>query len=161
MKSSLFLIICLLFIVKNQDTTAIAYSINPYIDYLQENGYWSIIREVKLNFGKTVSIEFCLELVPSPHCEETVLTYIDPSSGSKGGLVIDFDDEDEPTEPENPQNPEEPKNPEDTEDPEDYYLDIKYLDKFLEEKNYMDILSQKIPISKLEKLINKIKEKYK
>ena len=68
MKLSLILIFCLLFISKSQDTTASKYTINTFINYLKDMGYWVVIEDVKIKFGDDVSIVFCKEMVPSPHC---------------------------------------------------------------------------------------------
>ena len=83
MKLSLIVILLsFLFIVKGQDYTAERYSINPFINYLQENNYWEILEKVSIYFGNDISIEVCKSFVPSPHCEEVVRVYI--STGSKG-----------------------------------------------------------------------------
>ena len=45
-------------------------------------GYWVIIEDVKMYFGIDVSIDFCEELVPSPHCEEVVKVYMTKYPGT-------------------------------------------------------------------------------
>ena len=110
MKLSLIVILLnFLFIVKGQDYTAEKYTINPFINYLQENNYWEILVQVSIYFGNDVSIEICKAFVPSPHCEEVVRVYISPAytRNKREG---------------------------------EYYLEIKELPNFLEEKNYSNIL---------------------
>ena len=80
MKLSVIVILLnFLFIVKGQDYTAEKYTINPFINYLQENNYWEILVQVSIYFGNDISIEICKSFVPSPHCEEVVRIYISPA----------------------------------------------------------------------------------
>ena len=134
MKSLFIFLIYLLLIVKNQDTTVESYSVNSFIDYIQNNGYWDIFQEVKNKFGIDVSIEFCQAIVPSPHCDEVVRVYIPKTN--HGNIT------------------------EDEEEPEISYLDINDLDYFLENNNFIGILTQNITYSQLVKLIGKIKMKF-
>ena len=134
MKSSLILIICLLFIVKIQDTTAENYSIQTFINYIQDMGYWEIFTQVSLLFGIDVSIDFCKTIVQSPHCDETIRVYISIPNNSK----IDGKDESITQE----------------------YLDINDFADFLDRNNYSDILLQKIPTSEFKDLINNFIKKY-
>ena len=138
MKSFLILIICLLFIVKNQDTTySETYSISSFIGYLQEMGYWEILSHMNLYFGINITIQFCQTFIPSPHCDEVMRVYINNSGSKTRGMSFDEDDS-EPNVPE-----------------EDYYLNINQMDNFLDENGYYNILSQNIPESILDSLIDK------
>ena len=56
------------------------YSIDPFLDYLQEKGYWDIILNIKYYFCDDTSIDFCTRLTNSPHdCELVVRVYMPPS----------------------------------------------------------------------------------
>ena len=52
------------------------FSIAPFLNYLQETGYYDIILSVKLYFGDDVAIDVCKELVQSKDCEIMVKVYI-------------------------------------------------------------------------------------
>lgn len=69
----IILLFALLIVTKER---AEDYTINTFIVYLQEQGYYDIIKEIKCHYGADVAINFCLELVSSPHCEEVVRVYI-------------------------------------------------------------------------------------
>ena len=56
------------------------YSIDPFLDYLQEKGYWDIILNIKYTFCDDVAIDICTKLTDSPHdCEIVVRVYMPPS----------------------------------------------------------------------------------
>ena len=56
------------------------YSIDPFLDSLQEKGYWDIILNIKYTFCDEVAIDICTKLTDSPHdCELVVKVYM-PSS---------------------------------------------------------------------------------
>ena len=52
------------------------YGINPFIEYLQENGYYELITDVKCKITTDVAIEVCEILTESPHCEEVLRIYM-------------------------------------------------------------------------------------
>ena len=52
------------------------YTINPFIIYLQETGYYEVINDVKCKITTDVAIEVCKILTESPHCEEVVRIYM-------------------------------------------------------------------------------------
>ena len=55
------------------------YSIDPFLDYLQEKGYWDVILNIKYYFCDDVSIGICTKLTDSPHdCELVVRVYMPP-----------------------------------------------------------------------------------
>ena len=61
------------------------FSIAPFLNYLQETGYYDIILSVKLYFGDDVAIDICQELVQSNDCESVVRIYMtNPSSNESG-----------------------------------------------------------------------------
>ena len=45
------------------------YSINEFLNYLQETGIYGLLVEIKRYFGNDVSIAFCKELHKSNDCE--------------------------------------------------------------------------------------------
>ena len=58
------------------------YSIDAFLDYLQEKGYYDLIEEIKNAFGDDIAIAVCKELVQSNDCEIVVRIYMvthDPS----------------------------------------------------------------------------------
>ena len=59
MKTSIFLILILLLIIKNDCIIKENYSINVFIDYLLKNGYYEIISEIYCKFGENIAIDFC------------------------------------------------------------------------------------------------------
>ena len=52
------------------------YSIEAFLNYLQEKGLYDLLVEVKSYFGVDVSIEFCKELIKSYECETVIRVYI-------------------------------------------------------------------------------------
>ena len=47
-----------------------------YLNYLQNEGYYDLIYQVKCGFGDDVAIYVCKALDDSPHCEEAVKVYM-------------------------------------------------------------------------------------
>ena len=60
------------------------YSIDSFLDYLQEKGYYDIIQSVKIYFGDDVAIDICKKLAPTIDCITVVRVYMDGSSPSDG-----------------------------------------------------------------------------
>ena len=52
------------------------YSINEFLNYLQENGYYEIIHQIKIYYGDDVAISFCQGLVETGDCETVVKVYM-------------------------------------------------------------------------------------
>ena len=50
--------------------------INTFLKYIQGNGYYDVINEVKCEISTDVAIEVCKILTESPHCEEVVRVYM-------------------------------------------------------------------------------------
>ena len=73
MKSSLIIILIFLFFAKSQDSKDEKYQINTFI---QENGIWDVLCEIKRYFGPDICIEVWKNFTQSPHCEEVVKVYI-------------------------------------------------------------------------------------
>ena len=65
-------LLLIIFIVDGQST----YSIDAFLDYLQENGYYEIILQVKITFGDDIAIDVCKQLVQTNDCEIVVKTYM-------------------------------------------------------------------------------------
>ena len=48
------------------------YSIDVFLDYLQQKGFYDIIQAVKIYFGDDIAIDVCKELAPTIDCETVV-----------------------------------------------------------------------------------------
>ena len=72
MKALLLLLLPL--IIFNLDLSN--YSINSFLDYLQETGLYEVIRNVKMLLGDDVAVEFCKEFVKSNDCKTVVIIYM-------------------------------------------------------------------------------------
>ena len=72
MKALLF--IFLPFIIFSLDISK--YSINSFLDYLQETGYYEIIEEINFLYGSDYAITVCKEFTKSVHCKEAILIYM-------------------------------------------------------------------------------------
>ena len=68
-------LLLIIFIVDGQST----YSIDAFLDFLQENGYYEIILQVKMTFGDDIAIDVCKQLVQTNDCEIVVRTYMTSS----------------------------------------------------------------------------------
>ena len=53
------------------------------VDYIQKNGYWDIIYNVKIYFCDDVAIDVCIALTNSRDCEEVVRIYMSAPSPKK------------------------------------------------------------------------------
>ena len=62
-----------------------SYSIDSFLDYLQEKGYYDLIQSVKIYFKDDVAIDICKELTGSNDCEEVVKVYMTSDTGSGSG----------------------------------------------------------------------------
>ena len=74
MKSAIFILLAVL--IATERDMGNQYSINTFLDYLQETGYYDLIYDIKCIFDTEIAIDFCLEYVGSPHCEEVVRIYM-------------------------------------------------------------------------------------
>ena len=110
MKFSMILILSLLFVVKSIDKD---YSIDTFIDYLQNKNYYEIIADVKSEYGTNVSIKVCRLMCESPFCEDFVRMYLPPNLSSLAKRAVGSDD---------------------------IYYKPKKLKDYLYDKNYMRIL---------------------
>ena len=80
MKYTIILLFVLLLVTK--EDLGDNYTINTFLKYLQENGYYEVINEIKCEISTDVAIEFCEILTESPHCEEVVRVYMTCSVSS-------------------------------------------------------------------------------
>ena len=71
-----YTIILLLTLVIATKENGVLFTINPFINYLQETGYYEVINDVKCQITSDVAIEVCEILTESPHCEEVVRIYM-------------------------------------------------------------------------------------
>ena len=60
------------------------YSIEAFLNYLQEKGLYDLLVEVKTYFGTDISISFCKELIKSIDCDTVVRVYISPNKCRPG-----------------------------------------------------------------------------
>ena len=54
------------------------YSIDNFLNYLQESGYYDLFQEVKYSLGDDIAITLCKELVNSNDCEIVIKVYMAP-----------------------------------------------------------------------------------
>ena len=77
MKKLVFLLLFTLLIVENHaDSFLDNYSIFQFIDYLMENGYYSLIYWAKCEYDDEIAIYTCIEFAPSIHCGPVVRDYM-------------------------------------------------------------------------------------
>ena len=69
------LFILLPFIIFNIDLSK--YSFNALIEYIKQNGYYEVIRSVKMQIGDDIAIAVCKEFLQSNDCETVVTTYME------------------------------------------------------------------------------------
>ena len=78
MKAILFLLLSLIILKANSQNNN-NYSIEYFLDYLQNSGYYEVILGIKLSFGNDYAICFCKTYVTMTlHCEEVVVIYMTP-----------------------------------------------------------------------------------
>ena len=53
-----------------------SYSIDDFLNYLQETGYYDIIVQIKYYYNEDIAISFCKEIIKSEHCDILVRIYI-------------------------------------------------------------------------------------
>ena len=69
-------IITLLLILATFSSINGGYSIDEFLNYLQEKGIYELLVEIKRYLGNDVSIDFCKQLFPTKDCETVVRVYI-------------------------------------------------------------------------------------
>ena len=60
------------------------FSIESFINYLQEKGYYDLLVEIKRYYGKDVAIDVCKEIIQSTDCETIIRIYI-PNETRRAG----------------------------------------------------------------------------
>ena len=73
MKYTIILFLTLLIVTKEDENP---YTINTFLKYLQETGYYDAINGVKCQITTDVAIEVCELLTDSAHCEEVVRIFM-------------------------------------------------------------------------------------
>ena len=77
MKAFITLLFMMFIIILNGN-----YSIDSFINYLQESGYYDILVEIKYSLGDDVAIALCQELVIQTNdCEYIIRVYMAPKYG--------------------------------------------------------------------------------
>ena len=76
MKYTIILLLVLLILSKEDDNLKIKFSLNTFLNYIQQIGFYNLFNEVKCALGDDVSIELCKEFCESPYCEEVVRVYM-------------------------------------------------------------------------------------
>ena len=71
----------MIFILSNIEVQGGDYSIDPFLDYLQETGYYDIIQAIKIYYGDDIAIDVCEELTKSNDCETVVMIYMITGGG--------------------------------------------------------------------------------
>ena len=72
MKTLLFIFLPL--IIFNVDLNK--YSINSLLDFLENTGFYEVLKNVKIVLGNDIAIEVCKEFVNSKDCDLVVVVYI-------------------------------------------------------------------------------------
>ena len=76
MKAILLLLLSLIILKANSQSND-EYSINSFLDYLQESGYYEVIFGIKLSYGNDYAIGFCKTYVAmTSDCELVVVIYM-------------------------------------------------------------------------------------
>ena len=91
-------LLSMLFIISFVNGT---YSIDVFLEYLQNEGYYDLLLEIKNSLGDDVAIYMCKELVKSDDCDIVVKVYMTSSDRKRINPTtlepIDIDDEEEKT----------------------------------------------------------------
>ena len=71
----------MILILSNIEVLRGDYSIDSFLDYLQEKGYYNLIQAIKNAYGDDIAIKVCKELLQSNDCEIVVRVYMTGGSG--------------------------------------------------------------------------------
>ena len=71
-----FYLLFLAFLLLSQPSNGDSYSIDPFLSYMEENGYASILHEIKCNLGDDVAISVCKEIIQSNDCDTYIKVYL-------------------------------------------------------------------------------------
>ena len=66
----------MILILSNIEVLKGDYSIDTFLNYLQETGYYDIIQAIKIYYGDDIAIDICKELAQSNDCETVVRVYM-------------------------------------------------------------------------------------
>ena len=59
------------------------YSIDPFLNEIQSNGIYDLLKDIKYEFNDDVAIEVCLQIYQTNDCQKVVLNYIPPPEASE------------------------------------------------------------------------------
>ena len=79
MKELLFIIILPLIALNGLDES----SINFFLNYILETGYYDVFESIKKVFGSDVAIDFCKEFLQTNDCEEAINVYMSNKDKAK------------------------------------------------------------------------------
>ena len=79
MKKLLFIIILPLIALNGLDKS----SINFFLNYILETGYYDVFESIKKVFGSDVAIDFCKEFLQTNDCEEAINVYMSNKDKAK------------------------------------------------------------------------------
>ena len=68
------------------------FTIEALLNYLQENGIYDLLAEIKLYLGEDVTIMLCKTFVETIHCEEVVRIYITNPANARAFDFFEDDD---------------------------------------------------------------------
>ena len=69
---ALAVLLCLLIVLDVKSS----FSIDDFLNYLQETGYYDIIMKIKYYYNVDIAISFCKEFIKSNDCDLLVRVYI-------------------------------------------------------------------------------------
>ena len=69
-------LLCMILILSNIEPLKGEYSIDSFINYLQEIGYFNLIQEIKLFYGEDIAVDVCEKLVDNNNCEAVVRVHM-------------------------------------------------------------------------------------
>ena len=85
----------MILILSNIEVQGGSYSIDSFLNYLQENGYYDLIQAVKIYFGDDIAIDVCKGLVETNDCEIIVRIYMTEDEDKDEDVDVDEDIEED------------------------------------------------------------------
>ena len=83
----------IIFILSNVGAKGSSYSIDTFLDYLQEKQYYEIILQVKLRFGDDVAISVCISFIANNQCEDVVRIYMPTQGKNRGNIMVPMEED--------------------------------------------------------------------
>ena len=88
MKAFVVLMLCSLIVLNVKAD----YSIDSFINYMQEKGYYELLELIKYYYGIDIAIDFCKELIKTYDCSLLIRVYIPSRArGDSGGQTLTLD----------------------------------------------------------------------